>query len=597
MTDIEGKTAKSHSEKAEHSGTRKIQVPSEIANAFLEEGSVLTKARSFGRRYQRHYYVDMSSLRLAYLGSKKFRKRPDRDKIPVKDIVEIREGVQKQSGKQKEGPSFTLVVGHQQMKTVTFIAPSDDVRAKWIRELRDVVQERKVKDPVKRERIWLRESFSKANRTHDNVLDKREIASRLKSLNVPSEIRKYAKKRASRGKMNVEEFFALYNEVRTSTELKEEMKEIFSKYASDQAGMNASELAEFFRKEQNQDFAAKELEGIIARSEQSPDLRAQNLLSPVGFSVMFLLPEMNIKQLKCRGVYQDMTQPLSHYFINSSHNTYLEGHQLYGNSSSQQYDRVLTQRCRCLELDVWDGDEGDPIIHHGYTLTTKILFKDALKAIRKSAFQKSEYPVILSIENHCSVEQQIRMAEHLKEVFGDALLVESLPEGNTALPSPEQLKGRVIVKGKKLAASAVNCELAESESDEAADAEDEEVKERVKKFKKKQLKLAQELSDCVVICQKMHFKSFDDSAGKFLYMSSFDENEASKLMEEDGGCRYVEHNACQLSRVYPGGLRVDSSNYDPVPMWMAGCQVRFISELVAVHFIMVGLSRLNYFVC
>ena len=75
----------------------------------------------------------------------------------------------------------------------------------------------------------------------------------------------------------------------------------------------------------------------------------------------------------------------------------------------------------------------------------------------------------------------------------------------------------------------------------------------------------------------MSFKSFEESVtkGSFVNMSSFSENEALKLIENDAGRQYVQHNAYQLSRIYPAGSRVDSSNYDPVPMWMAGCQVVF----------------------
>ena len=107
-----------------------------------------------------------------------------------------------------------------------------------------------------------------------------------------------------------------------------------------------------------------------------------------------------------------------------------------------------------LLVDCWDGGDSygeEPIIYHGWTMTSKILFKDVIHdAIKKYAFFKSDYPLILSIENHCSIEYQDKMASHLEEILGEMLYNEKVDESLEALPSPEDLKGKVLIKAKKL---------------------------------------------------------------------------------------------------------------------------------------------------
>lgn len=58
-----------------------------------------------------------------------------------------------------------------------------------------------------------------------------------------------------------------------------------------------------------------------------------------------------------------------------------------------------------MAVDVWDGDNGEPIIYHGlhgHSLNaTHVHTDDVLNdAIKPHAFQTSQFPLILSIENH-----------------------------------------------------------------------------------------------------------------------------------------------------------------------------------------------------
>lgn len=65
------------------------------------------------------------------------------------------------------------------------------------------------------------------------------------------------------------------------------------------------------------------------------------------------------------------------------------------------------------------------------------------------AYVSARYPVILSIENHCSVVQQKKMAQYLIEILGEKLDLSSVHnDDSTKLPSPASLKGKILVKVK-----------------------------------------------------------------------------------------------------------------------------------------------------
>uniref|UniRef100_A0A182YQM4 Phosphoinositide phospholipase C n=1 Tax=Anopheles stephensi TaxID=30069 RepID=A0A182YQM4_ANOST len=356
---------------------------------------------------------------------------------------------------------------------------------------------------------------------------------------------------------------------------------------------------------------------IITTYEQNDEAREAKTLTKDGL-IRYLMSDENAPVFLDRlDIYMDMDQPLSHYYINSSHNTYLSGRQFGGKSSVEMYRQTLLAGCRCVELDCWDGkgEDEEPIITHGMAMCTDILFKDVIYALRDTAFVTSDYPVILSFENHCCKSQQYKLAKYCDEILGDLLLKEPIQdfplEPGAVLPPPSALKRKILIKNKRLKPEVEKKELELFLQGEfVIEDEDKEDASAVPVDATKIAELAAPaaaavapvaaaaasqdggeeappiqytgsttnvhpwLSSMVNYAQPVKFQTFDYAEKKNVHhnMSSFAETTGMNLLKSQA-IEFVNYNKRQMSRIYPKGTRADSSNYMPQVFWNAGCQM------------------------
>ncbi|XP_036178156.1 1-phosphatidylinositol 4,5-bisphosphate phosphodiesterase beta-1 isoform X2 [Myotis myotis] len=364
----------------------------------------------------------------------------------------------------------------------------------------------------------------------------------------------------------------------------------------------------------------EQVQVLIEKYEPNTSLATKGQISVDGFMRYLSGEENGVVSPEKLDLNEDMSQPLSHYFINSSHNTYLTAGQLAGNSSVEMYRQVLLSGCRCVELDCWKGRtaEEEPVITHGFTMTTEISFKEVIEAIAECAFKTSPFPILLSFENHVdSPKQQAKMAEYCRLIFGDALLMEPLEkyplESGVPLPSPMDLMYKILVKNKKKShkssegsskkklseqvsntcsdsssvfePSSPGAGEADTESDDDDDDDDCKKSSMDEGTAGSEAMATEEMSNLVNYIQPVKFESFEISKkrNRSFEMSSFVETKGLEQLTKSP-VEFVEYNKMQLSRIYPKGTRVDSSNYMPQLFWNAGCQ------MVALNFQTVDLA-------
>ncbi|XP_076928675.1 phosphoinositide phospholipase C 4-like [Bidens hawaiensis] len=371
-----------------------------------------------------------------------------------------------------------------------------------------------------------------------------------------------------------------------------DVKELFSKYSGDGNHMTADQLRGFLEEHHQHNDSILEAELIIERilHKRHPHLAKlinRKSLSLEDFHHFLFSTELN-PPIQTR-VHQDMTAPLSHYYIYTGHNSYLTGNQLSSNCSEVPIIKALKSGVRVIELDLWPNlSKSNVHVLHGRTLTSPVKLIECLKAIKEYAFVASPYPVIITLEDHLTHYLQAKVAKMITETFG-SMLFSPESENIEELPSPEDLKYRILISTKppKEYLETDDVSRSSSQKSQVSDVDDD-----AWSFKSGSDKSDQDVETADLLKEKkspsspVYKKLIAIHAGKPKngLKSAFKVEKdkvtrlslAEQALEKAAGnhgqdvVRFTQKN---ILRIYPKGTRITSSNYKPLIGWLHGAQM------------------------
>ncbi|XP_034839388.1 1-phosphatidylinositol 4,5-bisphosphate phosphodiesterase gamma-1 isoform X1 [Maniola hyperantus] len=434
--------------------------------SYIERGSTVLRFYPRKRPERRMLSVRRETHQVIWYRTGVPQRQAFEGALDIRDIKEVRIGKigkeferwPEEAKRVENSKCFCIYYGCEfKLRSASFAASTDKECEAWKQGLRFLIEEAiNASYPLLIER-WLRKEFYSIENSNEKISLKEVKAflpkinckiatNRLRDIFTEIDVNKA-------GELSFDEFNLFYEKLVYD---ENSVSDIFNKYpayCSNGTTITLREFQRFLLSEQHDQMGEDELKASQFIRDYLRDPQ-RDIYEPYytlhEFVEMLFSKQNSIWDTKHDHVTQDMTRPLSHYWISSSHNTYLTGDQFSSESSVEAYVRCLRTGCRCIELDCWDGPDGTPFIYHGHTLTTKIKFMDVLRTIKEHAFVASDYPLVLSIEDNCSLPQQRRMASAFQDVFGDMLVVQPYEKNETVLPSPHELKRKIILKHKKL---------------------------------------------------------------------------------------------------------------------------------------------------
>ncbi|KAL3750529.1 hypothetical protein ACJRO7_011518 [Eucalyptus globulus] len=383
----------------------------------------------------------------------------------------------------------------------------------------------------------------------------------------------------------------------------EDVRQAFKKYADGGATMSAEQFRRFLVESQGEAVASvadaqRVVDQVIHKRHHIAKF-SRHALTLDDFHHFLFSADLNPPVGS--EVHQDMTAPLSHYFIYTGHNSYLTGNQLSSDCSDVPIIKALQRGVRVVELDIWPNSAKDDVhVLHGRTLTTPVELIKCLKSIRENAFATSPYPVIITLEDHLTPDLQSKVAQMITQTFGEMLYY---PEAELKeLLSPEDLKHRIIISTKPPKEYLEAKGTKESSHSEKKDAEDDiwgndpldvslaRQDNKTEGETNEHSHEDEESDDCETeSCQPggpTYKRLIAIHAGKpkgglkealqveadKVRRLSLSEQALEKAAESHSTdvVRFTQKN---ILRVYPKGTRFNSSNYKPLVGWMHGAQM------------------------
>ncbi|KAK7884209.1 hypothetical protein WMY93_027332 [Mugilogobius chulae] len=400
----------------------------------LELGTVLTLfySKKSQRPERRTFQVKLETRTIIWTrGTDKIE-----GEIDIREIKEIRSGqksrdferyVEDSAARLEPAHCFVILYGTEfRLRSLSLAATSDEEMSMWVKGLNWLVADTlKSPTPLQIER-WLRKQFYAVDRNREDRISCKDLKNMLSQVNYRVPNMRFLREKLQdsemrSGDVSFSQFAQLYRSLMFDAQKNLDIPFLQRFIDRPEIRISLEEFKNFLLEHQNerwatdknkvQDFMISYLKDPL-REVEPPYFCQEEFLTYL-FSKENTIWDLSLDQV-CP---DNMNNPLSHYWISSSHNTYLTGDQFSSESSLEAYARCLRMGCRCIELDCWDGPDGMPVIYHGHTLTTKIKFSDVLNTIKEHAFVTSDYPIILSIEDHCSIVQQRNMATYFKKIL------------------------------------------------------------------------------------------------------------------------------------------------------------------------------------